>query len=292
MSVSPFAIALLIGCSIAFSLSDLFRKVLASWVTPLPLLFALSAGMVPVFAGWYWLEGAAAPEASYWIPGIGSTLLNVASNLALLEAVRRSPLSVTIPLLSLTPVFTSILAIPVLGEMPGPRQWVGIATVVIGAFWINLDLGELSFRNAWRTISSEPGSRLAVVVALLWSLAMPLDKIAVLSSSPAFHGLILSSGVGVAVLLLAWLRSSLGRFRELLIRPGLVLTGLGVSILAIAFQLVAIAIVWVGLVETMKRGIGSVLSQLWGRLVFNEPLEPQRLLGVLAMAVGVALILL
>ena len=292
MSVSTFAIALLIGCSIAFSFSDLFRKLLASWVTPLPLLFALSAGMVPVFAGWYWFEGAAAPEASYWIPGLGSTILNVASNLALLEAVRRSPLSLTIPLLSLTPVFTSILAIPVLGEVPGPRQWVGIATVVAGAFWMNLDLGELSLRNAWRTFSSEPGSRLAVVVALLWSLAMPLDKIAVLSSSPAFHGLILSSGVGVAVVLLAWLRGSLGRFRELLIRPGLVLAGLGVSILAIALQLVAIAIVWVGLVETMKRGIGSLLSQVWGRLVFNERLEPQRLLGVLAMAVGVALILL
>ena len=292
MTVPTFAIALLIGCSIAFSLSDLFRKLLASWVTPLPLLFALSAGMVPVFAGWYWLEGAAAPEASYWMPGLGSTILNVASNLALLEAVRRSPLSLTIPLLSLTPVFTTILAIPVLGEVPEPRQWVGIATVVVGAFWMNLDLRELSLRNSWRTFSSEPGSRLAVVVALLWSLAMPLDKIAVLSSSPAFHGLILSSGVGVAVVLLAWLRGSLGRFRELLIRPGLILAGLGVSILAIALQLVAIAVVWVGLVETMKRGIGSLLSQLWGYLVFDEKLEPQRLLGVFAMAVGVALILL
>ncbi len=292
MTVSPLAIALLIGCSIAFSLSDLFRKLLASWVTPLPLLFALSAGMVPVFAGWYWIEGAAAPAVSYWIPGLGSTLLNVASNLALLEAVRRSPLSLTIPLLSLTPVFTSILAIPLLGEIPDLRQWVGISIVVLGAFWINLDFQELSLRSAWTTFSSEPGSRLAVLVALLWSLAMPLDKIAVLSSSPAFHGLILSSGVGLGVVVLAWLGGSLGRFRELLIRPGLVLAGLGVSILAIALQLIAIAIVWVGLVETMKRGIGSLLSQLWGRLVFNERLEPQRLVGVLAMAIGVALILL
>ncbi len=292
MTATPFAIALLIGCAVAFSISDLYRKLLGSWVTPMPLLFALSAGMVPAFGIWFLIQGPEAPESSYWVPGLGSTVLNIGSNLALLEAVRRSPLSVTIPMLSLTPVFTTILAVPILGEVPGARQWLGIATVVAGAFWINAEPGSLSIRKAWQTFSSEPGSRLAVIVALLWSLAMPLDKIAVTSSSPAFHGLVLSLGVAAGVVVLALARGSLHRFREIWIRPGLILAGLSVSVLAIALQLIAITMVWVGLVETIKRGIGSLLSQVWGLLVFDESLKPQRLVAVIVMAAGVALILL
>jgi len=290
--VSSLALAAVIACSVSFSVSDLYRKLLASWVTPLPLLFALSAGMTPVFAVWFILEGACAPSSSYWIPGLASTILNIASNLALLEAVRRSPLSLTIPLLSLTPVFTTILAIPLLSEVPTTRQWLGIAAVVVGAFWINLDPGRLSIRNAWRTFCREPGSRLAVLVALLWSMAMPLDKIAVTNSSPAFHGFVLTLGVGIGVVALACLRKSLNRFRELLIRPGLVMAGLGVGVLAIGLQLIAITLVWVGLVETLKRGIGSILSQVWGRLIFDEPFESQRIVAVIVMGIGVALILL
>ena len=96
MTATPFAIALLIGCAVAFSISDLYRKLLGSWVTPMPLLFALSAGMVPAFGIWFLIQGPEAPGSSYWVPGLGSTVLNIGSNLALLEAVRRSPLSVTI----------------------------------------------------------------------------------------------------------------------------------------------------------------------------------------------------
>ena len=119
------------------------------------------------------------PGADYWLPGLGSTIINVAANLAFIEAVRRSPLSLTIPLLSLTPVFTTLLAIPLLGEIPETRQWLGIAAVVVGAFWLNLSRGSISLRNAWEAFGREPGSRLMVAVALMWSLAMPLDKMAV-----------------------------------------------------------------------------------------------------------------
>lgn len=292
MTTTTLALTLVVGCSVAFSVSDLFRKLLATWVSPLPLLLALSLGMAPAFAIWCVIDGKVTPAAGYWLPGIGSVILNVGSNLALLEAVRRSPLSLTIPMLSLTPVFTTLLAIPLLGEIPSGRQWVGVGLVVVGAFWINLELGSSSVHRALSSFASEPGSRLAILVAVLWSLAMPLDKLALHHSSPAMHGLVLSLGVGLGVITLAWTRGALGRFHELWIRPWMVGAGVVVSIAAIAFQLIAIALVWVGLVETLKRGIGSLLSQLWGRLIFDEPLESQRLAAVLVMGAGVALILL
>lgn len=292
MTVSTLAIVLVLGCALAFSGVDLLRKVLSVAIRPVPLLFALSAGMMPPFALWYLLEGAAAPAAGYWLPGLGSALVNVLANLLFLEALRRSPLSLTIPLLSLTPVFTALLAIPLLGEMPVPRQWLGIAVVVAGAFWLQLGPGAGSWRQAGRRFVAEPGSRMMLAVALLWSLAMPMDKLAVVSSSAAFHGLIL--GGVIALILWAWsaARGRVGDWRDLRYRPGLIAAAVLLGVGALVLQLLAITIVWVGFVETLKRGLGSLLALVWDRLFFDEPFAAHRLLAVLLMAAGVALIVL
>jgi len=283
---------LVLGCALAFSATDISRKLLASWMRPVPLLFALAAGMAPFFIFWHVKQGGAPPGSDYWLPGLTSTLINVAANLAFIEAVRRSPLSLTIPLLSLTPVFTSLLAIPLLGELPEPRHWLGIGAVVIGAFWLNLSRGSVSIAGSWQAFLREPGSRLMVGVALMWSLAMPLDKLAVGAASPSFHGVILNVGVAAALLLMALVRGKMSEFRDLKHRPGLLLVGILISVIGLGLQLMAIRIVWVGFVETMKRGVGSFLALLWGRLIFDEPLEPQRFVAVAVMGVGVALILL
>lgn len=292
MTVSAFAVLLVLGCALAFSGADINRKLLAAWVRPVPLLFALAAGMAPFFMVWNLREGFVMPSASYWPPGLGSTLINVGANLAFIEAVRRSPLSLTIPLLSLTPVFTTLLAIPMLGETPEGRQWIGIVAVVLGAFWLNLGRGEISIAEAWEGFLREPGSRLMVGVALAWSLAMPLDKMAVSAASPAFHGVVLSLGVAAALVVMATVRGSLGDFKDLRHRPGLLVFGILINVLALGLQLLAIQIVWVGFVETMKRGVGSFLALLWGKLIFDEPFEPRRFAAVALMGVGVALILL
>ena len=292
VTVPSLAILLVLGCALAFSGADISRKLLASWIRPVPLLFALAAGMAPFFIAWHIREGASFPAPGYWFPGLSSTLINVVANLAFIEAVRRSPLSLTIPLLSLTPVFTALLAIPMLGETPEPRQWLGIGAVVVGAFWLNLGRGSVSLRESWRAFLREPGSRLMVGVSLMWSLAMPLDKMAVEVAGPSFHGVVLNVGVATALVLMATLRGRLSEFQDLRHRSGLLVAGILISVVALGLQLMAIKIVWVGFVETMKRGVGSFLALLWGRLIFGEALEPQRFVAVAVMGLGVALILL
>lgn len=292
VTVPSLAILLVLGCALAFSGADISRKLLASWMRPVPLLFALAAGMAPFFIAWHVKEGASLPGSDYWLPGLSSTVINVAANLAFIEAVRRSPLSLTIPLLSLTPVFTAVLAIPLLGEIPEPRQWLGIGAVVVGAFWLNLGRGSVSFAQAWRAFVREPGSRLMVGVSLMWSLAMPLDKLAVTAAGPSFHGVVLNVGVAVALVLLATARGKLSEFGDLRHRPGLLVFGILISVVALSLQLMAIKMVWVGFVETMKRGVGSFLALLWGRLIFDEAFDRQRFVAVAAMGLGVALILL
>ncbi len=64
------------------------------------------------------------------------------------------------------------------------------------------------------------------------------------------------------------------------------------SVLALGLVLLAMTQVWVGLVETLKRAIGSFSSLLLGWYFFSEEIGAAKLTAVVLMALGVALILL
>lgn len=293
MSVPVISLLLVLGCALGFAGADLLRKVLSHRIQAAPLLFLLASGMVPPFLAWWTWTGASLPAAGYWIPGLGSVLLNVIANLIFLEAVRISPLSLTIPMLSLTPVFTTLLAIPLLGERPGGREWLGIVAVVLGAFWLNVDRkARGSETTIWQRLGQERGSRLMILVAAIWSLALPLDKLAISSASVPAHGAILNSGVALVLAAVLLLRSGRGELRESRRWAGLMAALIAVSVIALGLQLVAITRVWVGLVETLKRAVGSLLALLSGWWVFKERIDAQQVLAVLLMGAGVALVLL
>ena len=63
-----------------------------------------------------------------------------------------------------------------------------------------------------------------------------------------------------------------------------------VGAVALVLILLAIPMVWIGFIETMKRGLGSFLALVWGRVFFSEPVTGRKLLAVAVIAAGVALI--
>ncbi len=292
MPVTWTALALIIGCGLAFSCLDLLRKLLGRSIKPIPLLVYLAAGEVPLFLAWILWFHSAGPQSSYWLPASASIVLNFLANLAYLEAVRISPLSLTVPFLSLTPVFATLLAVPLLGEVPGPLAFLGIALVVAGAFRLNLPPGASnSPREIWHSFWREKGSVLMVGVAFLWSLALPLDKISIARSSPAFHGLVLNTGIGAGALVLLLRQRRGPELRIPRPRQVQVVSAIVVSTLGLALQLFALAVAWAGLVETLKRAIGSTMAIVLGYLIFREPVSWPKVIAVVLLAVGVALVL-
>lgn len=285
MSLVP--LLLVVAASVASSGFDLFRKMLVRHLAPVPMVFLLATASVPLF-GAAVLFGEPAPvEAAYWLPALGSVALNVIANLTFLEAVRISPLSVTVPLLSLTPVFTALLGFAMLGERPAPLDLVGILLVVAGAFWLNVEP-----KSSARAFLSQPGAWLMAGTALLLSLTIPLDKLAVGRASPPFHGLVLTAGIALGALAVLAVQKRWGELGGLRQGWGPFLLALAASTLALGFQLVALKYVLVSLIETLKRGIGNLLAVLLGRAVFGEAVTAGKLLAALLMAAGVALILL
>ncbi len=294
MHLDPLALATVVGCALGWASFDFLRKSILRSMDPMPLVFLLTALETPLFALWVAAAGAPGPDRSalwlYVLPAAGSVALGVVSNVLFVVAIKVSPLSLTIPLLSLTPVFTTLLAIPMLGQAPRPHQVVGIGLVVVGALALHLRRGQGG--APWRSFVRERGSVMMAAVALMWSIGLPLDKLATDRSSPAFHGLVLSAGVALGLGLILAARGRLGAVAAARRRPGLVAAAVAASAVALALQLVAIQAVLVSIVETVKRGVGNAAAVAVGGGVFGERVGVAQWLAVALMAAGVALILL
>lgn len=289
VSIPLIPLLLVLASSLGWAGCDLLRKMLVKEIPPVALVFLLTIGTAPIFAVWVVVEGISQPGAGYWAPALGSVALNVAANLLLLQGMRIAPLSVTVPLLSLTPAFATLLAIPLLGERPSGRGWLGILMVIAGAVWLHWQPRAEPAHPA--DSGALKGAVMVALTALCWSMTIPLDKMALRWATAPFHGFVSNAGVAVAVfgvlLVRGWL-ADVGRVRAV---PGLLVLALFVSALALGLQFLALPHVYVGTVETLKRGIGNFMALLSGRIFFGEAVTPGKLLAVVVMGVGVGLIL-
>lgn len=293
------AVPLIAAASLGWAAFDSLRKALLRVVPPVPLLFLISGVSALLFFLWAAIAGP--PHAplltrAYLVPALGTIGLNLAANFAYSEALRRAPLSVVVPLLSLTPAFATLLAIPLLGETPGPAGFTGVALVVAGALWLNApdrhpaDPAQAAGRGP--RFLREPGAALAAFTALAWSLTLPLDKLAVREAGAPLHGTVLNAGVAAGFLIVLLARREVRAVATVRQVPGLFLAAILVSVLALALQLLALRLVLVAWVETAKRGFGNFAAVLLGRVVFEEPITLRKLLASALMAAGVALLFL
>ena len=290
--MSPLALAAVVACAVGWSVFDWARKALVGKIAPTPLMLLLTAGQVPLFAAWAVLDGGLAYASGYWPPALASVAVNVVANLAFIHAFRVAPISLVVPLLSLTPVVTALLAIPMLGELPTAVQGAGIVLVVAGALLLNLRGAHgRSFGAMLRSAARNRGLQLMLVVVLCWSLTPPLDKLALAHAGPAAHGFVLCAGVAAAIFVLLAARGRLGEARQVARAPGVYVLAVGVSVAALALQLFAYRLVYVAFVETLKRGLGNAMALVWGRFVFGERVGWAQVAAVALMAAGVALVL-
>jgi len=282
VSLSLLGLGVALGGAACWAGLDATRKALVRDVPPAAAAMWLSLGQTPFFALALLFE--AELSAGYWLPGLSALGLQVIANLLFMKAVQISPLSATIPFLSFTPVFTSLLAIPALGELPSGWQWGGIGLVVVGA----LALHARGDAPLWRRL--ETGSALMVGVSACWAFTANLDKLALEHASEPVHALVQTAGVGLA--LLGWLLVR----RASIAVPRRARWPLAASIAfgagALALQLWAIQLLFVGIVETIKRAVGMTSSVLVGRVAFDEPLGVGKLVAVAIMIAGTIAVVL
>lgn len=281
--------ALGVASALCWAGLDVVRKALAGKASPTALAMFLLLGQVPFLGTWAALDGTWVTDAKYWPPAVASMIMNALANVLFMRSVQLSPLSRTVPFLSLTPVFSALAAIPLLGEVPGLMHWTGILLVVLGALVLNSDLGD----SWWKSVTHEKGAPYMIAVAVLWAFSTALDKRALPYASPASHAFLLSAGS--ATILGAWMlvRGKPGELRQVFEAPkGLLVGMVAFAVAALALQMVALQWLWVAVIETLKRAFGVFGSVVFGRLFFEEPITSRKLAAVVLMVAGTGILAL
>lgn len=266
---------------------DAIRKQLSAHLSALPLTFWLIIGQWPVFLLWVISSGKAEMNFNWLLPGSVVAILAIVGAIMFIKAVQMSALSLVIPMLSFTPVFAVLSSVLVLGELPTPRQILGIGVIVSGAFtlgWAGKEVGSQGFR--------EPGIWLMIAVALCWASTLTFEKLALRHAMVPIHALSISVLMGILMFIILMLQGSLSELKEIVHYKKLYLWAIISSSLATGTQLIAITVVQVGVVEAIKRSIGLALSVLSGWLFFKEPPTLVKQLAIAWMGVGVLILVL
>ena len=233
----------------------------------------------------------------YWIALLSDGTLNVLATILQLKAIKNSDLSLTMPLLSFTPLFLLIMSPLILGQYPTFLGIIGVILIVIGSYVLNIKRRILTtqrrnsdYLEPFKAMVEKKGPKLMLIAAFLLSITSTIDKIGVLNSSPLFWGVSVHvfTSITLAPVLIREYKNHVkftGSDVRLLFAVGFF------SALAIVTQFIAITTLLVPYVIAIKR-TSAVMSVLFGYLIFKEKGVKGRLAGSVIMVIGVVLITL
>jgi uncharacterized membrane protein len=141
----------------------------------------------------------------YYSAVIISGILNIVGLGLIFLALESSDLSLSMPMLSFTPVFLIGTSYLLLHEVPSAAGAFGISIIVSGSYVLNISAGHEHLLDPVKSMMQNRGSWYMLIVAFLFAASINYDKIAMLNSDPvfgmAFTLLIISSGFGCIVVL-------------------------------------------------------------------------------------------
>ncbi len=292
LALSLPALLLGFGCGVLYSAADTFRKAAPASCPSETILFYYIGGQLPVLAAWALWTGKTGVMAGYFLPGAVDVAFGLGANLLFIVAIRRSPLSLMVPLLALVPVAALLFGGFALGEWPTLAQDAGILLIAAGLFTLfQPPSAKPGISAAWRVLRAEKGTAPMLAVVLLWSATPTLDKICLGYTSAGMHSLIQVAAIWG--LLLGW---AMWRSPASLRTPPGALLPVGGSAIAGALgyivQLIAYSMAMVALIEVLKRTVGLLGALVLGRAQFREPVTGAKIAGITVIATGLPLVMI
>ena len=279
--------ACLVGCM------DLLSKLALRQEHEKIVGWARLAFSLPLLGFFLCLHGLPSLTPSFWFVSLGMVPLELTAFLLYLRSIRISPLSLTIPFLALTPVFTIVTSRILLKERVSMMGSFGIFAIVLGIYLLHVtDLKE-GILAPLRALGRERGSQMMIASAFLYSITSNIGKRAIQLSDPVTFAFLYQTMDTLALFGLA--RAKAGGLRPLtrtLAHRWILYAGLGVTAaLAGLVHAVGIAQAPVPYFIAVKR-TSLLLAVLSGGFILKEEHIVERLLGTMLMVAGVTLIAL
>ena len=223
----------------------------------------------------------------FWLALLAGGIGNAIAFSLLMKAIQISDLSKVIPLTSLTPAFLLITSPIIVGELPNIVGLFGVLLTIVGTYILNIGTENISARilAPFAALGRDRGSKFALCVAFIWSLNANFYKIGVQNASPFFWMTLNSSFI--SLLLFPFILFRFKRSRRQIEKNLSYLIALGFfNALAASFIVTALNLTLVVYVIAVKR-TSTILSVLWGKLIFKEEGLKTKLLGTSIMVFGV-----
>ena len=269
---------------------DLTRKLTLEKISSINLLLIFTITQLIIFFIWLFFEDFSINLIPYLLPGVTLIIIGLFSALLFLKAIKQSDLSLTIPLLSLSPMFSSLFSFFFLNEQLSNIQYLGIFLIILGTLILySKKLTIYEIFKSFKIILKNSSAKLMVLVSIIWSLTPVLDKICLKNSSVNIHGFIQS--LGMITLLIFLFKKDTVQTENTKKNWRIILLTVFIGSTATILQFYAILTNYVPIMESIKRSIGQLSSVFLGKIFFNEEVNKPKVVGVIVLSIGVYFIL-
>jgi uncharacterized membrane protein len=223
---------------------------------------------------------------------LGSSVLNVAAQLASVRALKLADVSLVTALLIFGPVFTVMIAAFFLDELPSAQGLVGVMLVLIGAYWLTRSSSGGWF-EPFKSLALTPAVTLILLAGLLWAITPLFEKIAIQHTNPESPRMAAFTANALLTLMLTPPAIKRGRTsiaKLFYYRREFFLAGL-IAGVAPVLGYTAFSLGFVGYVTTLFK-LSTLMTVIWSFVFLKEGGVKQRLSASTVMVIGAILIAL
>lgn len=227
-------------------------------------------------------------NSTYFLALILSSLLNAVVQYLYVKALQISEISNAIPFLNFTPGFLLFSSPIIVHEYVKYIDIIGIIVLLLGSYLLSLRTVS-DYRLPFKKILRDPGPKLMLTIAFIWSITANLDKLGVENSSTIFWLFSLHGCIFLMTLPWIFFRQK-STFIELSKSWCFLIPISLANTLAVGCQMIALKLTFVTYVISIKR-FSTIITACIGCLYFRESWTKYKLIGMTLMFVGGVLIL-
>ncbi|WP_026968148.1 EamA family transporter [Algoriphagus terrigena] len=279
------------GTAISEALKDIFSKENLRYVDEYTVAFSMHLVISLLLAPVVVVMGVEEVSGRFLLALFSSSFIQLAVILLYMKAIKRAELSVTVPLVTLTPLFMLLSSPILIGQFPNLSGIGGILFIVAGTYLLNMEGNRAGFFAPFKNLVYSQSSRYMLIVAFLWSITANIDKVGVEETSPIFWAFSKDLLILLYLIPIVYLKSK-APLAQLKSR-WLQLLGIGVfRTTSVLTQMFAIQFILVAYVISIKRS-SALLIILYAIFFLHEKKNfKTRLLAIAIISIGLALIAL
>ena len=276
-----------------WAIFDLVRKMALQSQSLLTVIYVTIFSQLIIFMMSLFLSKLLISSNDYYPLLIIISILNLISLYCFLKALKIQEISMCIPLLSYSPLFSLIFSKILLDESLSISQHIGIIIIFIGSFILyskSLHFKDLLYSPF--SLIKNKSAQLMIIVTIIWSAIPVLDKKSLNYTDIYMHGFLQSL---LGFLFLFFFIRYKGEQRIAFIKNKKSFITLIILIiigfLASITQLFALTINLVPILEVVKRATGILLALFFGYFFFKEDINKKKVYSITVIIIGLSFVI-